>query len=263
MKSWVLVLIANEQYISRALETIIQARTVGKWTDPIVLLHEYSIVFSNHILKVLEQLQISTVKLPNRNVSKVREIWQDKQEHENYSYIMSRPFIYQKFNMFHIFFKQWDVVFYLDAGCQIQGDLNRMKTTAEPDNIVYAHSDAYPTYEWKLERQFCLDIAPHEMIKELKSNYKLDCDYFQTTLMIFDTKIIQEDTVERLFELAEKYPVSFRMDQGIINLYFLCERKLWKQLPLHDEQGFLYDFHEREGCLRKQYLILKYPRQQL
>ena len=51
-----------------------------------------------------------------------------------------------------------------------------------------------------------------------------------------------------------------RMDQGILNLYFTCERKLWKQIPINDSIGFLYDFRERDGYRGRDYAMLKYPR---
>ena len=57
-------------------------------------------------------------------------------------------------------------------------------------------------------------------------------DYFQGTMFIYDTNILNNDTVDRLFILNEKYPIARRMDQGILNLYFLCERNLWKQIPI-------------------------------
>ena len=82
-------------------------------------------------------------------------------------------------------------------------------------------------------------------------------------MFIYDTKILEEDTVNKLFELNNEYPIAVRMDQGILNLHFMCERDIWKQLPLKDEKGFLYDFQERDGHARKEYLILKYPQQKL
>jgi hypothetical protein len=135
-----------------------------------------------------------------------------------------------------------------------------MKQAANPVGCLYAHSDAYPKYEWALHRQFdtaLLDSSDtkRDFVKHYGSFLKKD--YFQTTLMIYDTAILEPDTVSRLFELNEKYPIAVRMDQGILNLYFNCERSLWKQIPVSDAKGFLYDYLERENCKTKDYLILK------
>ena len=76
-------------------------------------------------------------------------------------------------------------------------------------------------------------------------------------MCIYDTSILEDNTVDRLFELNEKYPIAKRMDQGILNLYFNCEKKLWKQIPIKDKEGFLYDYHERNDYKKNDYLILK------
>ena len=47
------------------------------------------------------------------------------------------------------------------------------------------------------------------------------------------------------------------MDQGILNLHFNCERNLWKQMPIKDESGFLYDYLCRKNYSNKDYLMLK------
>jgi len=263
MKSWVLVLVANEPYLSKAFQTIHQARTIGKWRDSICLLCPESLQFDHSIVRFIEDYSVFVLKIPDHPLEPLLRLWNQNPDHPNFPYVATRPFIYQKFNIFHTFFKQWEVVFYLDAGCQIQGPLERIKQSCEPNGILYAHSDAYPTYEWKLDRQFSFEIAPESMVTELKTLYNFNVDYFQTTLLIFDTTLIEDITVQLLFSLAEKYPISFRMDQGIINLLFLCEMGVWRQMPFADQEGFLYDFHEREGCLRRQYLIMKYPKQLL
>jgi hypothetical protein len=126
---------------------------------------------------------------------------------------------------------------------------------------LYAHSDAYPFYNKRsLDCQFHLDLVDKGTKETMESKYNLDIDYFQSTLLIYNTKILEENTVNRLFELAEQYPFSVRMDQGIMNLYWTCEKRLWRQIPLQDEKGFLYNFLEINGCKTKDYLILKYPR---
>ena len=187
MENWVIVLISNEPYINKALNSIKEIRSVGQWVD--------------------------------------------------------------------------DIVFYLDAGCFIHDSLERFKKSCKPTNCIYAHSDAYPYINnWYLKRQFVIDIFDNIDDKnDFINNYSMyfDKDYFQSTMFIYDTKIIEDDTVEKLFKLNEKYPIAFRMDQGIFNLYFNCDKNLWKQIPIKDDKGFLYDFNKRPGYQHKDYAILK------
>ena len=145
---------------------------------------------------------------------------------------------------------------YIDSGVKIHGPLQRLINQCKESNVLYAHSDSYPQYEWKLERQFCVDMDA-ELHKELKEVYDLTTNYFQSTIMMYHTSIIQDDTVNRLFELRDKFPFSFRNDQGIFNLHFLCERKIWRQLPIADERGYLYDYHNRLPIPKEKYLLLK------
>jgi hypothetical protein len=116
--------------------------------------------------------------------------------------------------------------------------------TAAP-NTLLAHSDAYPTYQWKLSCQFLED-----------THFHLDIDYFQSTIMLFDTSIIEDDTFQQLYELTEKYPISTTNDQGILNLYFNCIKKKWKQIVLQDETTYYYDFCVRNSD--KPYIMTKY-----
>lgn len=254
-------MVANQPYFERSLATIRQARSVGQWKDDIILMYDSAMSFDEGIKRQVDELSITLTPLPQLPLDVLLQAWTNKKDHENYEYIISHPYIYMKFFVFHGDLRHWDRVFYIDAGVQIQGPLERMKVSCQETGVLYAHSDAYPTYEWRLRSQFSFDICDNETKEEMEQKYNLDCDYFQTTIMIFDTKIIEDDTTEKLFSLAEKYYFSGRMDQGIVNLHFLCERNLWRQIPVKDDIGFLYDFMERPGCLRRQYLILKYPRQ--
>lgn len=121
----------------------------------------------------------------------------------------------------------------------------------DPDMCLYAHSNWYPTYEWKVKQEFRTPLFDEQ-------TYELEREYFQSTILLYDTRILKPDTVERLFELAEKYPTT-RGDQGILNLYFQFEHPCWKQIPLRDDKGWLYDFHERGSYKQEDYCILKKP----
>jgi hypothetical protein len=269
-KKWALVLLANEgsgqqtsTYISRAFNTIMNARKIGEWKDDIVLLVSSVLFNSEEVKETANMMNVILREVPNRNFDTILDVWK-KHRHssdEDLNYVLPRGFMYNKFHVFNIFFKKWEYVFYIDAGMHIHYSMERFKIACKPSNCIYAHSDAYPMFEWKLKRQFCMDLFDTmEEEKELVDSYNLNVDYFQGTMFIFDTNIIKPTTVDRLFYLSEKYPVTMRMDQGILNLYFTCERKLWKQIPIKDSIGFLYDFRERDGYKGRDYAMLKYPR---
>jgi len=255
-KSWVLVFFANEPYINKALTSIHFARKTGKWKDDIVLLVPGSLINNNEVIAYANMLGVILREIPIVSFSSIMEVWKQNPNHNTYDYDMAREFIYNKFFVFDVFFRKWDVVFYLDADVSIHGSLDRMKQ-CDPDNCIYAHSDTYPTYEKKFNNLFDFNMISSDKKNQMLNTYDFTTDYFQSTMFIYDTKIIEDNTVNRLLELAHMYPNSVRMDQGILNLYFTSERKLWKQIPLEDDKGFLYDYHERPGYVGRDYLILK------
>ena len=147
---------------------------------------------------------------------------------------------------------------------RIYGDLNRMKRACTEEGVLYAHSNGYPDYQIgaHVRRQF-EDFLDAQITQEMDTEFSLDIDSFQSTIMIYHTGIIEPTTVQDLYGLLNKYPTANRNDQGILNLYFHCKKHMWKQLPLRDEEGYLYDFLQRHGLAKVDYLMLKYPREQL
>lgn len=248
MSQWAIVLFCNEPYINKTMQTIYEIRTIGQWGDDIILMIQNEDCNKN-LTEFITKYDVKIFNLPYKDVSPILQSWDMNKSHPNYEYIMSRTFMYMKFYVFSIYFRKWDTIFYMDAGISIHGPLSRMKNTCQPTHCIYAHSDAYPFFEWKLRGQFTLG-DPERIEKE----YDLDIDYFQGTMFIYDTRIIEDDTVDGLFDLAFMYHFSTRMDQGILNLYFNCKKKLWKQIPVKDHEGFLYDFLRRSNS---EYLLLK------
>lgn len=254
--SWVLVLVSNTNYIDKALLTIKSALTIGEWKDSIVLITDNETI-NNSIIDEIRNLGVNILIAPKLCFENVNKLWDKNCNHSYYDYVTSRRFQYMKFYTMDQYFKKWDYVFYIDSGAKILKSLNRFKESCKPKNCFYAHSDSYPTFEWKLKIQFCLDLN-EDISSQLLKKYNLESDYFQTTLFIYDTRILTEDYVSKLINLMNLYPISGRNDQGIFNLLVLCEKKLWKPIPTKDEQGFLYDFMVRPGYTIEDYTIIKY-----
>jgi len=254
MPTWVLLLIADDAYAARAFDTIMEARTRGGWKDDIVLMTTPAVMEREtyrsgaYGVKMIPQHEIRC------------SFWNDlPEECEFRSYALSRPNLYAKFGMMSTAMKAWDRVLYMDAGTRIFGSLSRLTAAAE-SGFLYAHSDAYPSYVWKLTGQFDLNLLDKTSRKVFLETFDTDRDYFQSTVMLFSTSIIEESTLDELIDLSRQWPISRRGDQGVFNLYFNCIKGIWKPLPVRDGAGFLYDFMEREGHSRHEYVALKYPR---
>lgn len=172
---------------------------------------------------------------------------------------MSRPshwfqklFQYHKLHLFNIFFKKWKYIFYLDCGISIFSDISPIINEIA-ENALLAHSDAYPTYEWKLHNQF--DKNNIDYFRNLNNTYNLNDDYFQTTIMLYDTKIIEDNTYNKLLNLLIEYPISITNDQGIIALYFTQIKPLFKQIKTHNDHVHFYDYLSRDK--NDKYIMLK------
>ena len=247
-KSWVLVLLADSSYVKWAFETIQMARSIGEWKETIVLLCPEGLEQTSPWKELGDVFKVTWKPIPPRDQTELWKYWQTAERDYDYYYLAMRPNIFYKFYIFTDYFQQWDVVFYLDASCRIQGSLSRFQRVCEPSMCLYAHSNTYPSYEWKLSKEF---VNPQTI------PFPLERDYFQSTLLIYDTQILHSTIVDRLFELATLY--TPKNDQGTMNLYFQFEVPIWKQIPLRDDQGWLYDFHERFNEAQDQYVILKKP----
>jgi len=168
------------------------------------------------------------------------------------SHWFQKLFQFHKLHLFNTFFKQWDYIFYLDCGINIFSDISPIINEIT-ENTLLAHSDAYPTYEWKLHNQF--DKNNIEYFTKLNNTYNLNIDYFQTTIMLYDTKIITNDTYNNLLNLLIEYPISITNDQGIIALYFTNIQPLFSQIKICNEDIFFYDYLSRNK--NNKYILLK------
>jgi hypothetical protein len=168
------------------------------------------------------------------------------------SHWFGKIFQYHKLHLFNTFFKQWEYIFYLDCGITIFSDISPIIQEIKK-NTLLAHSDAYPKYEWKLRDQF--DNNSNIYYTKLNHIYNLNIDYFQTTVMLYDTSIIQETTYEELLNLLVEFPISITNDQGIIALYFTNIKPFFEQIKTNNNETFFYDYMSRNP--KYKYIMLK------
>jgi len=154
-------------------------------------------------------------------------------------------------HLFNTFFKLWNYVFYIDCGTTIFSDVSPIIDEVK-ENTLIAHSDAYPTYVWKLKCQF---EQNNDFYSKLNSKYNLNIDYFQTTIMLYDTNIIKNDTFDNLYNLALQFPISRTNEQGIIALYFTNIKPLYEQIKIKNDDTFFYDYLSRNK--NNKYIMLK------
>jgi lipopolysaccharide biosynthesis glycosyltransferase len=258
----VIALMCDGLQIDRAGNTIHQIRTKGRYNGDIVLCVDTYLTEDNIIRLnlVKEKYNLILKQFPNIDISTYTKVLSNAKNDWGYP-AHCKLFTIHKFYLFDTFFKAWDKVLYIDSGMHIYHDLRRI-LDLDCSGILLAHSNCYPNkyFSWNLNFQFNLNNEP-EIVKKLYENFDMNItDNFQSGVLLYDTKIIEDNTVQTLIDLMNIYPISKGPDQGYMNLYFICMRNLWKPLPLMDKKGFLYDYHERFEYKCNDYVMLKYPK---
>lgn len=250
-----LLLVCNRAYLKKALTTIIELRTIGRYWGKITLLVGDDLRESIPLLERLI-LRIRPIYMPD--IDRSRQLAAIKNNKGLSGIEISKGFQYHKMYVFHSFFKAYERVLYLDAGMRVMHPIQPI-LQLDCSKTLRAHSDSFPDYAWTLGGQFNFLDFPEKSV-EIAGVVELESDYFQTTLMLYDTSIIEEKTFEYLTTLLDRFPNSRTNEQGIMNLWAL-PRKLWT--PLEVKAGHsrtLYDFHERPPLRPQDYILLKYPR---
>jgi hypothetical protein len=248
------VFLCNKAYFDKFIKTCNELITNGKYNGNICLvvgddLHNNELLDcdiikkNNIIIKYFPDIQFSN------------EFLNIQQNMSREPHWFKKIFQYHKLHLFNTFFKQWNYIFYLDCGINIFADISPIinEITENSENTLLAHSDSYPTYESKLNTQFNKNNT--EYFIKLNNTYNLNIDYFQTTIMLYDTKIIEDNTYNDLLKLTNEYPISITNDQGIIALYFTIIKPLFKQLKIKNDDTYFYDYLSRNK--NNKYIMLK------
>jgi hypothetical protein len=245
------VLLCDKAYFDKFVYTCNLLVTNGKYKGDICLvigddLHEDPVLLEHEIIKnnnVIIQY-FPTIKFSEDILCIQKYI--NRPPHW-----FKKLFQYHKFHLFNTFFKKWDYIFYLDCGIIIFDDITPILNEIKP-NTLLAHSDAYPTYQWKLHDQFDKTTDCFELLAE---KYNLNIDYCQTTIMLYNTNIIEENTYNDLLNLLYEYPISIANDQGIIALYFTNIKPYFEQIKTRNETTCFYDYMRRND--EDKYIMLK------
>ena len=220
------------------------------------LLHRYGKYKGDVTLIIGDDLNINDIKIKKLNVVKFKDIIFNSNFHavnkniESDNRNITKKFQWHKLHLFNTFFKKWDYILYLDCGMKIYNDISPIIAECTKNKLL-AHSDAYPTYKWKLYDQF---DTSHQLYNKLTDKYNFDIDYFQTTMLLYDTNIITDTLFDELYDLSQKYPISKTNEQGIMSFYFI-NKKLWKQIKIKEDDIYYYDYLKRN--IKNKYIMTK------
>ena len=219
-------LVANFKYLYKNFPRMYkQIRNVGKYNGEILVIT--SLVCPTFLIKFLRKsnnvsiLRFKKIKFDKKTESKLSNLNLGSNRH------VHKNFQWQKLYLFDKKIKDWNYVFYLDINMHIHHDI-RPILDIKPINELLARADGYPNYEWKLSSQFDTTDINYSTLSE---TYNMEINnYFQTGVMYFDTKIINEQTFTEIIKLVINYPLTITNEQGILNLYFIFVKNNYRQL---------------------------------
>lgn len=246
------VFVTNKAYFHKFIRTCTQLVTSGNYKGDICLVIGNDLL--NHPLLEHALLKDHSVIIKHfPDLEFTQEILDLQLKIDRKKEWNGKLFQFHKFYLFSTYFKKWNYIFYIDAGMWIFSDVMPL-VHQKKEMTLLAHSDAYPDYVWKLDHQF--DKTMTERFHDLSSKYNLNIDYFQTSLMVYDTAIIEEDTMDNILQLFLEYPICITNDQGIIALYFTNIKPFFKQIQIGDGgDRYYYDYLARNTW--RHYSMLK------
>lgn len=258
-----IVLMCNnvDKYKNETIRTLYELRQIGKYDGDIILMYDDELLclsdenFKDEFKHQLLNLNVQLKYFPKIDRTKFINMFKETPFIEGDKREITKSFQFHKFYLFDRYFKNWNKIFYIDAGMHIFKPIQKM-LEIDFSNSLLAHSDAYPYYKSKLDCQFEKQAYP-ETYNNLKKEFNLNVDFFQSGILLFDSNIIQENTFEELIKLSEKYFISKTNEQGIMNLLFTCKLKIWKQIQIKDNDTFYYDMWERPKYKKHNYIMLK------
>ena len=154
---------------------------------------------------------------------------------------------YAKLAVFSPYFKRWGRVLYFDSMMEIAlPRLNHFFTKIDSAGSLMANIDGFPSMKWTLKTQF-IEECDKRLFDQLSRTLDMsERGYFQSTVMLYDTSIMDEKAFETLIRMYQKWGPIADGDQAIFNIYFNSFKKLYKPLPyILDDGSIPYDYFKR------------------
>lgn len=254
--STVVVTLCDQKYFTKVKRTIQDIRSVGQyWGDLVLIAVDFTpnqnfIDFYQITVKVVKQIDttilVNKLKLCPFTGGDGRELTKLAQ--------------WNKLYCFDIYFQKWNQVIFFDAGFRIFNKISYFINIDYKNHIVAmddAHPDNVKRFGCQLE-QVANKIVLDQLITLVPN--LLNQKYFLNCFFIFDSKIINNNTLIDLIDLMNQYPICRTNEMGIMNIYFNFIHKLWLPLKLEISNNLmLIDWSERDGKNWRNYVGLKYP----
>ena len=258
MNKTVFVLLSDLVYYERALITINDLRTIGKWNGDIVLItidfnHDNKYDVINVRFPIIDKSYLLNKIGPNGfSNSDKREINKLKQ--------------WEKLHVFDEYFIKWDRVVYLDAGLRVCDDV-KFLLDLDYKNKLLAQNDASPNYNADkiFKSQLSFDNSPvlNKLLLDFGGDSIFNSHYMLNCMWVYDTNILNIFSKSELISAMNSYPICKTNEMTVMNLIIHFKHKLWHPFPLKASNGkYLFEWCELNHSFPttwRDYCFIKYP----
>ena len=230
------VFVSNKAYLGELIRTLKSLRTIGNYNGQIVILRgsdwneENNTEFLEYKKDYSETDLIQVIEFPEIDLTHIKNVFQQFPYTSPFDCRTDKLFQLHKMHVFQTFVKEWEVVLYIDANVKIHRSIEDVWNLDWKEKLISYDETLRSPPGWTLAGQFCTDIQ-NPYTKDLLQDFNLNCNYFQSSFMLFDTRIVNETTFTELIAFMNKYPTAKTNEQAIMSLYFGNHLKLFKALP--------------------------------
>lgn len=262
----VVVTLTDPGYTAKAKRTILDVRSRGEWTGDLVLITvgfdmpKNWMDFHRVTPFRVEHLDTSTL-LQKYREDPIRPTCDNRE--------FGKLTQWDKFYVFHDWFKQWDRVIFLDAGLRVVDRIQHL-VDLPCDGVLMAPDDAAP---YDTEKRFggIIELDGHstvtaELFKEYSPSIASE-RYFLNCIWMYDTALLERITLQELVDAMNAYPICRCNEMTIMNLIFTFKYRVWRPFPghcLNDPRRRLFGWteHDRDYgpyTTWRDFCFLKYP----
>ncbi len=242
------VTLCDKSYYPKALNTLRDLRSRGKWSGTIVLiavdfypdmneLNDMNILLyptkhidTSYLVQQLKEHPIDIYKNIPEGVPEYFTVPSGIDDNRH----LGKLYQWDKLQVFSPFFKQWKRIVFLDAGMRIFNSVQACLEIPWEGKLV-APDDASEDFSKRFGRQIRI-YANQEVKERLFADFGFSDAimyerYFLNCIFIYDTTLLDRISFTDLVEGMNKYPICGTNEMTLMNLYFTFKLKVWAPMP--------------------------------
>lgn len=262
----VVVTLTDQAYAAKAKRTLVDVRSRGEWTGDVVLItvgFDMPTTWMDfHRVRPFRVEHIQTDALLEAYRRDPIQPTCDRRE-------FTKLTQWDKFYVFHEWFRQWDRVIFLDAGLRVVDRIQHL-LDLPCEGVLMAPDDAAPD---DMNKRFggIIETEGHpEVTARLFHAYSPDIlnkRYFLNCIWMYDTVLLDRNPFSELVDAMNAYPICRCNEMTIMNLLFTFKYNVWRPFPSHcvnEPLRRLFGWTERDRdygpyTTWRDFCFLKYP----